>query len=76
MEYMENAMQGYLDNMERQREDVWDSAKEAAKDHLFTATSNAELLPKENGNPHQNGTWEHEEWEAAYEHYIMTGLGY
>jgi hypothetical protein len=76
MEYMESAMQSYFENMEHQREDVWDEAKEKAREHLFNAQMNSELLPEKNGNPYVEGEWQYEEWEASYEHYIMSGLGY
>ncbi len=75
-EHMESAMESYFENMERQRQDVWDEAKEQARNHLFEANMNSELLPKENGNPYDYGTWQNTEWEASYEHYIMSGLGY
>lgn len=76
MEYMESAMQSYMEAMELQRQEVWDEAKEKAREHLFNANMNSELLPEKNGNPHDEGTWQHTEWEASYEHHIMSGLGY
>lgn len=76
MEHMDSAMQGYFEATERQRQDVWDEAKERARDHLFNAQMNSELLPEKNDNPYDEGTWQHTEYEASYEHYIMSGLGY
>lgn len=76
MEYMEARMQDHFDGMSASQQAVWEEAREQAKGHLFVSTSNAELLPEKNGNPYLNGSWMYDEWEAAYEHYIMTGLGY
>jgi hypothetical protein len=76
MEYMEAAMQGYMEAMEKQREEVWDEANKRAKDQLGEAYISG--MPPEfpSMNPHQKGEWQHEEWEAAHDHFIMSGLGY
>ncbi len=76
MEYMENAMQSWFEAMEHQREAVWDEAKEKACEHLFNAQMNSELLPEDNENPYAEGEWQYDEYEASYEHYVMSGLGY
>lgn len=76
MEHMEARMQDHFDGMSANQSYVWKEARDKAREHLFNATANAELLPEENGNPYLIGCWMYDEWEAAYEHYIMTGLGY
>lgn len=76
MEYMEARMQDHFEAMERQRQDVWDEAKLKAVYHLFKAQMNSELLPEINENPYDEGTWQHTEYEASYEHTIMSVLGY
>lgn len=55
---------------------IWDAAKREAKRHLGEAAISG--LPPEfiTNNQHTVGSVEYEEYEAAFEHYIMTGLGY
>lgn len=76
MEYMESAMEDRFEKMERHRDDIWAEAGLVAEKHLKDANRNSELLPEKNDNPYPVGVWQFEEWEAAYEHYVMTGLGY
>lgn len=57
-------------------DEIRDEAKREAKDQLGEAAISG--MPPEfvANNPHTKGTPEHEEYEAAFEHFIMTGLGY
>lgn len=57
-------------------DDIWDAARKVAKDQIAEAmfTSMPDDFPSM--NPYDKGDWRHDEWEAAHEHYIMTGLGY
>lgn len=64
--------------MDKQEEvdEIWDNAGKIAKDQIVEAmfTSMPDDFPSM--NPYAKEDWRHEEWEAAHEHYIMTGLGY
>jgi hypothetical protein len=55
---------------------IWDEARKEAKDQLGEAAISG--MPPEfiANNPYEKGTPQHEEYEAAFEHFIMTGLGY
>jgi hypothetical protein len=56
---------------------IWDEAKAIAKDQLGEAALGGTYdsdFPSM--NPYAKGTLRHEEYEAAHEHFIMTGLGY
>lgn len=76
MEYMEAKMQDQYEGAEIERQAIWDAARAVAKDQIGEAAMSG--MPKDfpSMNPHVSGTWMHEEWESAHEHYIMTGLGY
>lgn len=55
---------------------IWDAARRDAKDKLGEAAISgmpAEFVPT---SPYKQGTPEDEEYDAAFEHFIMTGLGY
>lgn len=55
---------------------IWDEARREAKDQFGEASISG--MPPEfiANNPHINGTPQHDEYEAAFEHFIMTALGY
>ena len=57
-------------------DDIWDSARGEAESQLGKAAISG--LPPEfiANNPYAIGTPEAEEYEAAFEHFIMSGLGY
>lgn len=57
-------------------DEIWDDARREAKEQLGEAAISG--MPPEfvANNPHSRGTPAHEEYEAAFEHFIMTGLGY
>lgn len=55
---------------------VWDEAKAVAKGQLGDAAIDGMPSSFPSMNPYDEGCWQHEEYEAAHEHYIMTGLGY
>jgi len=57
-------------------DDIWDSARCEAEGQLGKAAISG--LPPEfiANNPYAIGTPESEEYEAAFEHFIMSGLGY
>lgn len=55
---------------------IWEEARKEAKDQLgeaYISGMPSEFIAK---NPYTKGTEEHDEYEAAFEHFIMTGLGY
>lgn len=56
-------------------DEIWEAACREAKDQMGEASISG--MPPEfvANNPHGKGTPEHEEYEAAFEHFIMTGLG-
>lgn len=56
--------------------DIWDEAKLVAKDQLGEASVSGMPPYFPSMNPHTEGSWQHQEWESAHEHWIMTGLGY
>lgn len=57
-------------------DEAWDAARVDARDQLGEAAISG--LPPEfiANNPYPKGTPPHDEYEAAFEHFIMTGLGY
>ena len=56
---------------------VWDRAHEDAKDKYLTnlvgGVIDVELI---SSNPYEKDDWRYEEYEAAFEHYVMNFLGY
>lgn len=56
---------------------VWDRACEDARkkylDNLVGGVVDVELVPS---NPYDKTDWRYEEYEAAFEHYVMSLLGY
>lgn len=76
MEYMEAKMQDQYEGAEQEREAIWDEVRRLAKDQIGESAISGMPPDFPSNNPHSAGTWRHEEWEAAHEHYIMTGLGY
>jgi hypothetical protein len=55
---------------------IWALARKDAKEKLgeaYLTEMPEEFLPK---NPFVKDTLEWEEYEVAFEHYVMTGLGY
>lgn len=57
-------------------DEIWEAARREAKDQLGEASISGMPTAFVANNPHDRGTAEHEEYEAAFEHFIMTGLGY
>lgn len=57
-------------------DEIWEEARREAKDQLGEAFISG--MPPEfvANNPYRKGSEEHDEYEAAFEHFIMTGLGY
>lgn len=58
------------------RDTVWEEARTVAKGQLGDAALSGMPPDFPSLNPYPKNDWRHEEWEAAHEHYIMTGLGY
>jgi len=56
-----------------EEDEIWSLAEKQAKEDLFLYKGDTELIAN---NPFIKGTAEFTDYEMAYEHYIMEGLGY
>lgn len=66
---MESRMQDHYDAMNAQLDQIWDEARADVKNQF----GNENYVSH---NPYDEGTAYHAEYEDAFEHYVMTVLGY